>query len=104
MKGGASWLTAPFGFEIAIRNFVFRPDRTAQMNAILSEASYHRSGDGNAMAVQRKVFRIEEHARPRAAAGVAVGEAAGASQHQEFMAELQALREMIGPRQPVDRD
>jgi chemotaxis protein CheZ len=56
------------------------------------------------MAVQRKVFRIEEHARPRAAAGVAAGEAAGAAPHLEFMAELQALREMIEPRAPVDHD
>jgi chemotaxis protein CheZ len=56
------------------------------------------------MPVQRKVFRIEEGARRRATEGVAVGEAEGALQHHEFMAELAALRELIEPRAEVDRD
>ena len=56
------------------------------------------------MPVQRKVFRIEEGARRRAAEGVAAGDAEGALQHREFMTELQALRELIEPRAAVDRD
>ncbi len=55
------------------------------------------------MAVQRKVFRIEESARFRAAEG-AVANDDGALRHREFMSELQALRESIGPRAAVDRD
>ncbi|MFL5111162.1 MAG: protein phosphatase CheZ [Microvirga sp.] len=56
------------------------------------------------MPVQRKVFRIEEGARLRAAPGVAAGDAEGALQHREFMTEMQSLRELIGPRTEVDRD
>jgi chemotaxis protein CheZ len=55
------------------------------------------------MAVQRKVYRIEEHARPRASDAIDSGHAEGALRHREFMAELQALRELIGPRDPVER-
>jgi chemotaxis protein CheZ len=55
------------------------------------------------MAVQRKIFRIEEGAR-RHVAGVVAGDTAGAQQHREFMSELQALRELVGPRAAVDRD
>src|SRR5436190_23764297 len=61
-------------------------------------------GTGMAMPVQRKVFRIEEGARRRAAVGVAVEGAEGALRHREFMAEMQSLRELIGPRTEVDRD
>jgi chemotaxis protein CheZ len=56
------------------------------------------------MPIQRKVFRIEEHARVRAAEGVAADGVDGALRHREFMTELQALRELIGPRAGVDRD
>ena len=56
------------------------------------------------MPVQRKVFRIEEGARLRAAHGVAAGDAEGAVQHREFMMEMRSLRELIGPRTEVDRD
>ncbi len=56
------------------------------------------------MPVQRKVFRIEEGARRRAAESAAAGDAEGALQHREFMTELQALRELIEPRAGVDRD
>jgi chemotaxis protein CheZ len=56
------------------------------------------------MPVQRKIFRIEEHARPRVAADIAVDEAEGAQRHREFMTELQALRELIGSRADVDQD
>ena len=49
------------------------------------------------MPVQRKIFRIEEGTRPQVAS-VTAGDAAGAQQHREFMTELQALRELIGPR------
>jgi chemotaxis protein CheZ len=55
------------------------------------------------MPVQRKVFRIEEATRRRAAENVAAGEAEGALQHREFI-ELQALRDMIELRSAVDRD
>ena len=56
------------------------------------------------MPVQRKVFRIEQGARLRAAHGVAAGDAEGALQHREFMTEMQSLRELIGPRTEVDRE
>jgi chemotaxis protein CheZ len=56
------------------------------------------------MAVQRKVFRIEERAHWRAAEGIAAARGAeGALQHREFMTQLQALRELIEPRTGVDR-
>jgi chemotaxis protein CheZ len=56
------------------------------------------------MSVQRKVFRIEEGARLRAANGAAAEDAEGALRHREFMTEMQSLRELIGPRTEVDRD
>jgi chemotaxis protein CheZ len=56
------------------------------------------------MPVQRKVFRIEEGARPRAAVGVAAEGADGALRRREFMAEMRSLRDLIGPRTEVDRD
>jgi chemotaxis protein CheZ len=56
------------------------------------------------MPVQRKVFRIEEGARLRAADGAAADDAEGALRHREFMAEMQSLRALIGPRTAVDRD
>ena len=56
------------------------------------------------MPVQRKVFRIEEGARPRTVHGVAAGDAEGVLQHREFMTEMQSLRELIVPRTEVDRD
>jgi chemotaxis protein CheZ len=56
------------------------------------------------MPVQRKVFRIEEGARLRAAVVVAAEGAEGALRHREFMTEMQSLRELIGPRTEVDRD
>jgi chemotaxis protein CheZ len=56
------------------------------------------------MAVQRKVFRIEEGARLRATSGAAVQNTEGALRHREFMAEIQSLRALIGPRTQVDRD
>jgi chemotaxis protein CheZ len=52
------------------------------------------------MAVQRKVFRIEEGGRSRAAADGGDGSLL----HREFMTEMQALREMIAPRAEMDRD
>lgn len=56
------------------------------------------------MAVQRKVFRIEEGGRSRAAPGAATDGGDGALRHREFMTEMQALREMIAPRAEMDRD
>jgi len=56
------------------------------------------------MPVQRKVFRIEEHARPRAADGMPTGGAEDALRHRDFMTELQALRQLIEPSAQVDRD
>src|SRR5882757_9922853 len=61
-------------------------------------------GTGTAMPVQRKIFRIEEGARLRAATGVAAEDAEGALRHHEFIAEMKSLRELIGPRTEVDRD
>jgi chemotaxis protein CheZ len=45
------------------------------------------------MPVQRKVFRIEERARPTGHGGIA-----DSALHRDFMTELQSLREMIEPR------
>jgi len=56
------------------------------------------------MAVQRKVFRIEERARPRAPGAAAAVEAESAPWQRQFMSELQALRELVGTRAGVDRD
>jgi len=64
------------------------------------------------MPVQRKVFRIEERARPRALDNVASGDAESALRHREFMTELQTLRGLIAPpgeagremNRQVDRD
>ncbi len=56
------------------------------------------------MAVQRKVFRIEQgtYAGARSApSAVAVDDT---QRHHEFMAEIRALRAMIEPRQNVSRD
>jgi hypothetical protein len=47
------------------------------------------------MPVQRKVFRIE---RARAGAQPALPRRAEGAAHREFMTEMQALRELIGPR------
>ncbi len=74
------------------------------MNPILSAAMYEFRPTGTPMPVQRKVYRIEESARPRAAEGLAVADAEGALRHREFMTELQTLRALIGPRAGVDRD
>jgi chemotaxis protein CheZ len=72
------------------------------MNPILS-ADIVENAREQGMPVQRKVFRIEEGARPRAMERAAAGDAEGALRHREFMTELQALRELIGPRAGVDR-
>ncbi|MEI8150071.1 MAG: protein phosphatase CheZ [Hyphomicrobiales bacterium] len=55
------------------------------------------------MPVQRKVFRIEESARSHAADTVSAAAAEDALRHHEFMAELVALRALIGPRNEADR-
>jgi chemotaxis protein CheZ len=52
------------------------------------------------MPVQRKVFRIEEDAEAR----LAESNAEGALRHREFMAEIVALRDLIGPGTGGDRD
>jgi chemotaxis protein CheZ len=51
------------------------------------------------MAVQRKVFRIEEGGRSHA-----ISRDGDALRRREFMTEMQALREMISPRGEMDRD
>jgi chemotaxis protein CheZ len=56
------------------------------------------------MPVQRKVFRIEEGERSGPAHGAASEDAGSVLRHQEFMTEMAALRELIGPRTAVDRD
>jgi chemotaxis protein CheZ len=55
------------------------------------------------MAVQRKVFRIEEGARWRARDAVAGDGMESAERHREFMAALQALRALVLPAAPADR-
>ena len=56
------------------------------------------------MAVQRKVFRIEESARTGAPDDVAVDAADISLRHREFMTELQSLRALIEPRAGIDRE
>jgi chemotaxis protein CheZ len=59
------------------------------------------------MPVQRKVFRIEESARPRAAEAGSYPQDALSRQdapRQDVMRELQALRELMQPRVSIDRD
>jgi chemotaxis protein CheZ len=73
------------------------------MNAILSATALERYVTRTAMAVQRKVFRIEERARPRSA-GAAVPEPADGGLRSEVMAELQSLRALIAPRAEVSRE
>jgi chemotaxis protein CheZ len=58
---------------------------------------------GSVMPVQRKVFRIEQDAQSRAPDGAAAVPSQDALR-QEFMAELQALRELLEPRARVERD
>jgi chemotaxis protein CheZ len=55
------------------------------------------------MAVQRKVFRIEEGARWRARDGVAGNDTGSAECHREFMAAVQELRALVLPAAPADR-
>ncbi len=55
------------------------------------------------MAVQRKIFRIERGGLGGACAAEPVGDPA-ALRHQEFMAEIKALRQLIEPRATADRD
>jgi chemotaxis protein CheZ len=83
------------------------------MNAILSGTDIKntrggikdtRENLGSPMPVQRKVFRIEEHARAGVPRDVPAAEPQGAERHREFMGELQALRALIEPRTDVDRD
>src|SRR6476661_9634949 len=75
------------------------------MNLILSRGTIVRvAGQGTAMPIQRKVFRIEEHARRRVAESITTDGVEGALRHREFLTELQALRELIGPGASVDRD
>jgi chemotaxis protein CheZ len=56
------------------------------------------------MAVQRKVYRIEERAGWRAPGSALAAETEGTPWQREFMSELQALRELVGTRAGVDRD
>jgi chemotaxis protein CheZ len=56
------------------------------------------------MAVQRKVFRIEEGARRHVTGRVAASDGEATHQHRAFMTELAALRELIAPHAAVDRD
>jgi chemotaxis protein CheZ len=59
---------------------------------------------GTPMPVQRKVFRIEEQARPRAHHDAPRGPSKDAAPERAFMAELQSLRALIEPQPAVDRD
>src|SRR4051794_24067080 len=53
------------------------------------------------MPVQRKVFRIEEHMRPRTSRGTAPASAGGDAQHGEFAS---ALRALIEPQAVSERE
>jgi chemotaxis protein CheZ len=55
------------------------------------------------MPVQRKVFSIEQHMRPRMRGSVQAT-AAGGEQHREFMSELQALRSLVEPKLAAEDD
>lgn len=50
------------------------------------------------MAVQRKIFRIEQGGSPGGHAADSGREAEAAMRHHEFMTEIRALRSLIGPR------
>jgi chemotaxis protein CheZ len=54
------------------------------------------------MAVQRKVFRIEESAEMRVAGSAR--DAESSLRHHEFMAEIRALRSLIAPQAPASRE
>lgn len=57
------------------------------------------------MAVQRKIFRIEQGGTPGGHATVSAREAEAAMRHHEFMAEIRALRGLIEPHgAPSDRE
>jgi chemotaxis protein CheZ len=75
---------------------VNRPLREcAQMNPILNAfALYLTRGQGAPMPVQRRVFRIEESARPRAGERDG-GAASGRARSTELMSELASLRTLI---------
>jgi chemotaxis protein CheZ len=61
-------------------------------------------GEGGAMPVQRKVFRIEQSV-PADAGDAGSGHDAEASlRYHEFMTEIRALRSLIEPRAAVNRD
>ncbi len=56
------------------------------------------------MPVRRKVFRIEEQECADARATPSTEAAAAPQHHQEFMAELKALRALVEPRAPAPRE
>ena len=56
------------------------------------------------MAVQRKVFRIEQGTGASARSAPSAVAADDTPRHHEFMAEIRALRAMMEPRQNVSRD
>ena len=56
------------------------------------------------MAVQRKIFRIEQGGRADAPGEVSARDAEAALRHHEFMAEIKALRSLIEPRAESNRE
>ena len=56
------------------------------------------------MPVQRKVFRIEQGMRDSVRGMSSGGDAAHAMRHDDFMAEIKALRAMIEPRATPNRE
>jgi chemotaxis protein CheZ len=72
------------------------------MNFILNRFGLEAIFGDRTMAVQRKVFRIEESAEMRVAASSR--DAESSLRHHEFMAEIRALRGLIAPHVPTDRD
>jgi chemotaxis protein CheZ len=56
------------------------------------------------MAVQRKIFRMEESLRSRTADSTVAVSPDDAASHDAFMSELRALRSLIEPREGSNRD
>ena len=74
------------------------------MNVILNGRGYKPSGEAPPMPVQRKVFRIEENPRAMLRGATVPHEASAAPLSGDYLAELRALRALIEPRLPPQRE
>jgi chemotaxis protein CheZ len=90
--------------------FILHERRTVMVNRALRalyelhlKSAQIRTAVGDwTMAVQRKVFRIEESAEMRVASSARDAEVS--LRHHEFMAEIRALRSLIQPNAPASRE